>query len=296
MTKRQEAPWVKWYASNWIAGTRGMSLVEIGLYDTILNMIYDDGAPVRDDIVWLGRIVGERPTTVDKILNRLVVLEKLMRVDGVISNKRAEREIETRTKVFEKWTKNFSITKPSVSEKSKEINKTAPQAGDQSEDQVDRRTRTRTRISKKDSYEERGAAQPRPPSAATPARRIDPNRQISNSNIVFAKSRGLKDREIKIEWEKFVRYYRGLSGTRATSPDWDAMWESWVLRSAERLGRDSFVEEANGHPAAGPESFSKNDWIKIVEVWRVTNNWNPSHGPEPGRPGCLAPPDVVKPS
>lgn len=31
------------------------------------------------------------------------------------------------------------------------------------------------------------------------------------------------------------------------------------------------------------------DWQRILRIYRQTNNWNASHGPAPGQPGCVVP-------
>src|SRR5882672_4269013 len=107
MTKKYKALWVRWVPSDFIAGTRGMSLEEIGLYSILLNMIYDAGGPIRDDAARLGRMLGERPTSMEKKLQQLVSIGKIMRMDGVISNNRAEKEIESQSKKIEKLVKNL---------------------------------------------------------------------------------------------------------------------------------------------------------------------------------------------
>jgi len=143
----------------------------------------------------------------------------------------------------------------------------------------------------------KNAAKPRPPGIAPQARRIDPNLKPSNANIVFAQARGLRAKETNHEWQKFVSYYRGLSGKNSTSPDWDAVWQSWVLRAAERLGRDSFVgEESNGHDQHSIEEIPRETWVLIVEAWRRSSNWPVDAGPPPGSRGCKAPSDLVTPS
>lgn len=41
------------------------------------------------------------------------------------------------------------------------------------------------------------------------------------------------------------------------------------------------------------KTLTREQWQKILNVWAMTNSWGISHGPEPGKPGCLVPPDMV---
>ena len=36
-----ESPWIKFYPSDWLAGTRGMSATEAGVYINLIAMMYE---------------------------------------------------------------------------------------------------------------------------------------------------------------------------------------------------------------------------------------------------------------
>ncbi len=313
MTSKKWKPhWVKWHPDKFLEGVDGMTIEEIGMYSLLLNMIYDNAGPIPDDATWISRRLfrGDiRPKTIVRLIERLAFLQKIIRVDGVLSNARAEIELDKQAKIVEKLKLNFNNKTPSKSGPNQVLN--GSRSGE-TETEINYANEKRRKINGstspigganaipigpedsktlKDSKKIR--TQPRPSSTPPQARRIDPALKPTNANLVFSKSRGLTNKETNFEWEKFVRYYRGLSGKNATSPDWDAVWESWVLRATERLGRDSFVGEttSNGHHSL--EDFTREDWTQIVSVWRLTNNWSPNHGPAPGRPGCKVPSDLV---
>lgn len=313
--------WVKFDPADFLNGVIGLDSQSIGIYIVILMLIYDNGGPIRYDDAAVRKIArrsGARLDHFQKSIKILIDDRKLIVHEGMISNSRAERELRQRATKVATLVRNFGSTvskrsssvpkAPSTETRNKEevhvpegktnkINVENHQMGDVFPEigAVDKNKKENKKENQKEK--ERPAAKPRPPAAATPARRIDPGRQMSNSNSVFAQSRGLNAKETKFEWDKFVRYYRGISGRNATSPDWDAVWESWVLRAAERLGKDSFVgEQKNGHDHSGPATFTRDDWIKVIEIWRITHNWNQNYGPEPGSRGCHVPPDLVTPS
>jgi Helix-turn-helix domain len=48
------------------------------------------------------------------------------------------------------------------------------------------------------------------------------------------------------------------------------------------------VAAIDWHKTAKPEQ-----WAKVLVIWRGDNNWRQSWGPEPGKPGCMVPDDLL---
>lgn len=281
--REKQAPWVKWVPSDFINGVFGLSAETIGVYSIILNLIYDGGGPIEDNPAVLARRLSMRPTSLEKRLSELVKARKIVRTDGVISNARAEIEIEKRAK-------KLVESRANLDEKSVKTRRNLPEKinGFNGNAGLEREEELEVEKSK------RRPAAPPPRQRAPKSVRIDPRRQMSDANLVFARSRGLVKREIDYEWMKFVRYYAGRndSAPNSKSPDWDAVWESWVLGKAHELNREPLVEDqSNGKidPAHLPHDF----WERQIELWRKGVSWPPQLGPEPGQPGCLAPTDLV---
>jgi hypothetical protein len=43
-----------------------------------------------------------------------------------------------------------------------------------------------------------------------------------------------------------------------------------------------------------PQNYSLDEWRGVLRIYSLTNGWNDArHGPEPGRPGCLVPPELL---
>lgn len=38
---------------------------------------------------------------------------------------------------------------------------------------------------------------------------------------------------------------------------------------------------------------TREQWVKVLEMYKVSNSWRPAWGPEPGFPGCAVPPDLI---
>lgn len=287
----KKPPWVKWYAEKFLQGIVGLSIEEIGVYSVLLNMIYETNAPVREDVPRLSARCRMRPTSFLKVLESLDAMGKLIRVDGLISNPRAEKELEERAKTILTWQDNLHGGKLNLGTKSNEINGHEHPLGKplgSPKGTVD----TDKEI-EKERKRSRAAAPPQPRANGhrqTQGTRIPLDWKLSNANELYARSKGLTAREAKFEAEKFLLHYKKTTGYRALSTDWDSSWQSWALSSAARLGREPTAMQQE---RAGPETYSREDWKKVIEMWEKTTNWHPMHGPSPGRPGCLAPPDLV---
>lgn len=290
MTKPVKPPWVKWYAEKFLQGIMGLSIEEIGVYAIVLNLIYDANAPIKEDIPRLSARCRMRPTSFLKVLESLDALGKVIRVDGLISNPRAEKELETRSKVLEILRDNLHGDKTNLQTKRNEIN-----GHDLTEGKPSGTPKSQGDIEKeKEKDSKKRAATPPQPRAnghrQTQGTRIPLDWKLSSANELYARSKGLTAREAKFEAEKFLLHYKKTTGYRALSTDWDSSWQSWALSSAARLGREPTALQQE---RAGPETYSREDWKKVIEMWEKTTNWHPMHGPSPGRPGCLAPPDLV---
>lgn len=279
--REKQAPWVKWEPSAFLNGVFGLHPETVGVYSVILNLIYENGGPIDDNSAVLARRLSMRPSSLEKRLSELVRAKKIIRVDGVISNSRAEIEIEARAK-------KLVETRRKVGEKSEESRQNLPKKvnGYNGNHALEEE--------KKKSRVDREPARAR--AKAVKSIRIDPRRKISDSNIVFARSRGLSKREYEFEWSIFVRYYaqRDDRQPNARSTDWDSVWESWVLKKAHELGREPLYDDGGPTGKTRPADLPREVWVRQIELWRKGASWDDGNfGPEPGQPGCFAPADLV---
>lgn len=91
-----ESPWIKFYASDWLAGTSGLTAAERGVYITILALIYEANEPIAFDEARLARRCGIPKASFRRSVDGLCDEGKLSLRDGKLSNKRAEKEISDR--------------------------------------------------------------------------------------------------------------------------------------------------------------------------------------------------------
>jgi hypothetical protein len=103
---RRKPPWVKWYAADWLSGTRGqLTTRELAVYTVVLNTCYDRSGPCPDDARFItDHFAPEEKTNLSRrvqltrlAIDQLVALGKLRRRatdDGCwLSNGRADVEL-----------------------------------------------------------------------------------------------------------------------------------------------------------------------------------------------------------
>jgi uncharacterized protein YdaU (DUF1376 family) len=92
-----KSPYIPFYPSDWLAGTRGLTAAETGVYITILAMIYEREAPLDMPRERLARLCGCTVTNFQKAVDALLDGGKLVLRDGGLWNIRAECELEMRS-------------------------------------------------------------------------------------------------------------------------------------------------------------------------------------------------------
>lgn len=96
-----DMPWVRFFPSDWLGGTRGMSAAETGIYITLIATMYERGEPVPEDIPRLARLCGASNSAFRTAVETLVSEGKLIRVDGGLWNERVGKESEIRAEKSE---------------------------------------------------------------------------------------------------------------------------------------------------------------------------------------------------
>lgn len=95
---RDRIPYFDFYPSDFMHGVRGLSAQEVGVYTMMLCRIYEENGPVEFHVMRLSTYCGMRESTFVKTVEKLIELGKLQRVEGKITNHRAEAEISSRAK------------------------------------------------------------------------------------------------------------------------------------------------------------------------------------------------------
>lgn len=88
-------PWYKRYPADILHGTMTLTIEEKGGYTVALDLMYDQGGPIPDDIKWLARMCGCSQQQWRAVRGRLIEKGKLsLTPDGRLSNGRAIYEMQ----------------------------------------------------------------------------------------------------------------------------------------------------------------------------------------------------------
>jgi uncharacterized protein YdaU (DUF1376 family) len=91
-----ESPFIKFYPSDFLAGTSGLSPAERGVYITLLCLIYEADGPIERHDARLSRRCGSLKAAFQRTLEALINEGKIVEADGMLSNRRAEKAIVDR--------------------------------------------------------------------------------------------------------------------------------------------------------------------------------------------------------
>jgi uncharacterized protein YdaU (DUF1376 family) len=89
-------PYFNFYPADFMNGVRGLTAQEVGVYTMILCRIYEESGPVEYHVRRLATYCGMREATFASVVEKLVDLDKLQLIDGCLSNRRADGEIQKR--------------------------------------------------------------------------------------------------------------------------------------------------------------------------------------------------------
>lgn len=90
---REKAVHIAFYPSDWLAGTRGLTPAETGIYITLTCMMYERQGPLPFDHARLARMCNCPAGTFKKILTVLMAEKKLIETPEGLWQRRVEREI-----------------------------------------------------------------------------------------------------------------------------------------------------------------------------------------------------------
>lgn len=228
MAKR-EGPWVRFFASDWLAGTRGMTAAETGVYITLIATMYEKAEPIVRDDARLARLCGLPTRNFAIILDRLIDDEKITLEGEKLWGRKVELEVRNRSARAERST-NAALAKHQ-----------------QNQGQFSA-----------------SAQRPQPPSSpqTVPRARVsepEPDKESNSDELPKKNARGSRlptDWKIPIEWgqwtcttfgvstdrvlleaDKFKDHWIAKAGKDATKIDWQATWRTWCRRAFERYDR-----------------------------------------------------------
>jgi uncharacterized protein YdaU (DUF1376 family) len=259
----KEGPWVRFFPSDWLAGTRGLSASETGVYITLVSMMYERGAPIPYEPTRLARLCGTTAAALKSVVSMLLDSGKLEQHGDGLWNARVEKEVSYRR------------------DKSQQAAESADTRW-----RKDKQKQGKSDTGAMRTQSERNANQKPEPEVATQPRVWPADRLIEaassrgqcHPNLVTSISQAFAYLDAGIDLEReFLPVVR-----EKASPD---------VRSWRFFGT---IAEANAKtrrsiniPAAPAE-----DWAGRMAVWEK-GTWSPAWGPKPGEKDCRVPAEFL---
>ena len=231
-------PYFRFYPADFMLGVRGMSAQEVGVYTMIICLIYESSGPVEYNPLRLSTYCGMRQATFDKVLEKLVDLDKLQMHGGLISNRRADVEISKRANDLKS---NSKAGKASAEKRQQNQSQAATDV-----EHTFNHTDTDTDTDKK----EEDMGKPISPAEKPPAKaRMPVGWMLSDEGWTYARSQGIPDKVIEDEARGFQAYWADRRDRDASKSE--RGWEQcWANRCRSIAGRYSGRIVAGG-PASG---------------------------------------------
>lgn len=297
-----EAPWFRFFPSDWLNGTHGLSLVQKGLYITMVAMMYDRGEPLKIKREALARRCSVTLRQVSDALDILIEEGKILDTPEGYWNERVARELHVRDEKIQK-------AKGAAAAREEKKNQ-LKQQWELSNDDPEIIARSSILDSRYKNLEKEDSC----PKPASP-----PSGLFGSDEAHDEPAQKPKKRHAYLEdFEQFWSLYppTGRLDKKECGDFWKKMdpedrakaiaaipaFKAWiakqgpdyrVLYAIRYLRKERFNDIAVG-PAGTAEI--KIDWVKRLGFARKLKQWDLRNwGPMPGQPGCAAPSDVLTP-
>lgn len=215
-------PWYRRFPDNFIAGTVGMTLEEKGAYSLVLDLIYVRGGPVPDEPRYIAGVCNCSVRKWNAIRARLIELGKIEAVDGVLINRRAEKEIEMSSESARERAE--SGRKGGI--KSSEIASHHNENNDLAKAEVEHTRASLEAISREEEKQKPSVSPKRgtrwAKGQAVPAEWVDWAR-TSFPSVSLP--------QIEAQARQFADYWPAQPGAGAAKLDWEATWRNWLRKA-----------------------------------------------------------------
>lgn len=240
---------VDYFPDEYIAGVGGVLRAdEQGIYWMICTLIMSEGGAIEQNDRRLAALCQIRPTDVRKLVDGLVEKGKIARQsDGKLSQKRAQNEVEKSLNRIQTASENGS-NGGRPRRKVEQKQQTDKTAGYFPEKLTTNYQPPTTNLNEKEepsgSSKKRGA-------------RLSEDWALPDDWRTYAVGKGLQDRQIALEAEKFKNHWISQPGQRGVKVDWLATWRNWIINSGN-LGKSALTQSGRNR---GPSGDLTNDFL-----------------------------------
>ena len=144
-----KTPWIRFFPSDWLAGTRGLTASEAGIYITLIALMYERDGKIANEPPRLSRLCGASNSAFKKALDTLLEEGKIEEKDGLLFNNRVVEELfysREKSSVASKNAKSRWAQKPNKNNADNHADAMPPQCNGNAS-RARSRTRTREDIS-----------------------------------------------------------------------------------------------------------------------------------------------------
>jgi uncharacterized protein YdaU (DUF1376 family) len=198
-------PYYKAYPRDFVEGTIGMPFEVKCAYRVVIDLIYMQGGHLPDDDRYISGHLGCSIRKWKSIRSDLIESGKIVVLGEFLTNKRADKELETLAKLQEKQRENRSRPNKNKDLQSPRSDHTEPEP-DIKED---------TKVS---SQKTRGS-------------RLSDDWVLPREWGEWALAEGWPEQVIRDQADRFRDYWISKTGQTATKRDWSATWRNWMRNS-----------------------------------------------------------------
>lgn len=259
-----KTPWIRFFPSDWLGGTRGMTAAETGIYVTLIMTMYEHGKPLVNDVGRLARLCGASNSVFKSTLNALISQGKILISDEGIWNERVGRELFY---VSEKSSVGREAANARWYKKDNKNNDSADANALQTQSERNANQKPDTRYIKKDTIVSQKKGE-RLPDHFIP-------------DLAFAQREGFTEQQSQKLFENFKDYWKSKTGKDATKLDWQATWRNWVRSPLNKKLKDNRYERnhnGNGRQLSTGEQVAQ----KISELGRRHDLSTPNRNHDDG--------------
>ena len=233
-------PYVRFYMSDWLSATRGMKANEIGIYFTLIALMYERGEPIQEHYGRLARQCGCTPSVCESVVSMLVEDGKIIKVVGGLWNKRVQKEFEFR----QEKSKASAEAASARWEKASENNEGEMQTHSECNADAMPKPEARSQIKiKTNVFTKNGTL-------------LSPDWVLETADLEFAKSAGFTEAEAQEIGQRFKAHFSALPDSKARRGDWSAAWQSFVLNAPKR---PTAKPRQTGYVPYSPPKVAKTD-------------------------------------
>lgn len=248
---------IAFYPSDWLAGTRGLSDAETGVYITLIAKMYEMAGPIERDDQRLYRLCGcKSKTSFVKSLDYLISEGMVIDSPDGLFNERVAKEIEivvtksikAKDAAQSRWKRKSNKNNKGLNADAKPEHMPQP-CQPEPEPEPD---------SKKDY-----ADLPTAKSAKSRGSRLSQDWFLPKAWGDWALDQGADPELIRQEAETFKDYWIGKSGKDATKADWLATWRNWMRRAIKNQGGSAKNVKSGGSQSiirAAATGTTNQDW------------------------------------